>query len=97
MTRFGNAEGDQVKGTDETGVRWRGGFGRIWGSIAVSLMGTQVSLLALPLTALVALDASPSQVALLAAAGTAPFLVFGLQAGAWVDRWSCRLVPAGFS
>jgi MFS family permease len=74
----------------ERGLHWRGGFGRIWGSIAVSLMGTQVSLLALPLTALAALDASPSQVALLAAAGTAPFLVFGLPAGAWVDLWSRR-------
>jgi MFS family permease len=77
----------------ETGagpVRWGGGFGQLWGSIAVSLMGTQVSLLALPLTALVALEATPSQVALLAAAGTAPFLVFGLPAGAWVDRWSLR-------
>ncbi len=69
---------------------WRGGFGRIWGSIAISMMGTQVSLLALPLTALAALDASPSQVALLAAAGTAPFLVLGLPAGAWVDLWSRR-------
>ena len=77
-------------GRTENGLRWRGGFGRIWGSIAVSLMGTQVSLLALPLTALIALDATPSQVALLAAAGTAPFLVFGLPAGAWVDRWSRR-------
>ncbi len=71
-------------------MRWRGGFGRLWGSIAVSLMGTQVSLLALPLTALVALEATPSQVALLVAAGTAPFLVLGLPAGAWVDRWSRR-------
>ncbi|NYD41154.1 MFS transporter [Nocardioides panaciterrulae] len=71
-------------------LRWRGGFGRVWGSIAVSLFGTQVSLLALPLTALAALDASPSQVALLAAAGTAPFLLFGLPAGAWVDRFSRR-------
>ncbi len=77
-------------GDAEGALRWRGGFGRIWGSIAVSLMGTQVSLLALPLTALAALDASPSQVALLAAAGTAPFLVFGLPAGAWVDLWSRR-------
>ena len=71
-------------------LRWRGGFGRLWGSIAVSLMGTQLSLLALPLTALAALDASASQVALLAAAGTAPFLLFGLPAGSWVDRWSRR-------
>jgi hypothetical protein len=74
----------------ENGVRWRGGFGRVWGSSAVSLLGTQVSLLALPLTALGALHASPGQVALLAAAGTAPFLLFGLPAGAWVDRWSRR-------
>jgi MFS family permease len=73
-------------------LRWRGGFGRIWGSTTASLMGTQVSLLALPLTALAALEASPSQVALLAAAGTAPFLVFGLPAGAWVDLWSRRAV-----
>ena len=77
-------------GTDVGRVSWRGGFGRIWGSIAVSLFGTQVSMLALPLTALVALDASPSRVALLGAAGTAPFLLFGLPAGAWVDRWSRR-------
>jgi MFS family permease len=75
-----------------TGLSWRGGFGRVWGSIAVSLMGTQVSLLALPLTALVALDATPTQVALLAAAGTAPFLVIGLPAGVWVDRWPHRTV-----
>src|SRR6478736_301200 len=69
---------------------WRGGFARLWGSVGVSLLGTQVSLLALPLTALGVLHASAAQVALLAAAGTAPFLVLGLPAGAWVDRWSRR-------
>lgn len=83
MSASGAADG-------EPGPRWRGGFGRLWGSVAVSLMGTQVSLLALPLTALGALGAPASQVALLAAAGTAPFLLFGLPAGAWVDRWSRR-------
>jgi MFS family permease len=86
----GGDRSSRVGEQTERGLRWRGGFGRIWGSIAVSLMGTQVSLLALPLTALAALDASPRQVALLAAAGTAPFLLFGLPAGAWVDRWSRR-------
>lgn len=73
-------------------VPWRGGFGRVWGSVAVSLFGTQVSVLALPLTALSVLDATAGQVALLAAAGTAPFLLLGLPAGAWVDRWSHRRV-----
>ncbi|GAA1806955.1 MFS transporter [Planosporangium flavigriseum] len=61
---------------------------RLWGSVGVSLLGTQVTMLALPLTALTVLHASPAQVAALAAAGTAPFLLLGLPAGAIVDR--CR-------
>ncbi|MGN6600655.1 MAG: MFS transporter [Actinomycetes bacterium] len=84
-----NRAADRVAGGS---LRWRGPFGRLWGSVAVSMMGTQVSLLALPLTALAALDATAGQVALLAAAGTAPFLVLGLPAGAWVDRWPRRTV-----
>ncbi|MEU0602663.1 MFS transporter [Streptomyces sp. NPDC006393] len=66
------------------------GFRALWAASGVSLIGTQVSVLALPLTALVALHASPGQVALLAAAGTAPFLLLGLPAGAWADRWARR-------
>jgi len=69
---------------------WQGGFGRLWGSVGVSLLGTQVSMLALPMTALGVLHASAGQVALLAAAGTAPFLLLGLPAGAWVDRFPRR-------
>ncbi|NJC73884.1 MFS transporter [Planosporangium thailandense] len=61
---------------------------RLWGSVGVSLIGTQVTTLALPLTALAALHASAGQVAALAATGTAPFLLLGLPAGAIVDR--CR-------
>lgn len=72
------------------GMGRRGGFARLWGSVGVSLLGTQVSLLALPLTALGALHASAGQVALMAATGTAPFLLLGLPAGAWVDRWPRR-------
>src|SRR6476619_8473402 len=71
---------------------WQGGFARLWGSVGVSLLGTQVSMLALPLTALGVLHASAGQVALLAAAGTSPFLLLGLPAGAWVDRWPRRPV-----
>jgi MFS family permease len=47
-------------------------------------------MLALPLTALTVLHASVGQVAALAAAGTAPFLLLGLPAGAIVDRWPPR-------
>ncbi|MFF4582468.1 MFS transporter [Streptomyces sp. NPDC001389] len=67
-----------------------GGFRRLWASVGVSVAGTHVTTLALPLTALGALDATPGQVALLSAAGTVPFLLLGLPAGAWVDRWPRR-------
>lgn len=39
---------------------------------------------------MLALHASASEVAALAAVGTAPFLVFGLPAGVWIERWSLR-------
>lgn len=58
----------------------------LWIGQSVSLLGSQVTLLALPLTAVLVLDASPAQLGLLYAAQTAPFIVFGLLAGVWVDR-----------
>lgn len=45
----------------------------------------------LPLTAAL-LAATPVQMGLLAAAETLPFLLIGLPAGAWVDRWRRRPV-----
>ena len=59
---------------------------------AASQLGSQVTLVALPLVAVVALDASPFQVGLLTAAETAAFLLVGLPAGAWVDRMRHRPV-----
>ncbi|MDH6130735.1 MFS family permease [Kitasatospora sp. MAA4] len=53
---------------------------------AASQLGSQVTLVALPLVAVVKLDAAPFQVGLLTAAETAAFLLVGLPAGAWVDR-----------
>jgi len=53
---------------------------------AVSQVGTQVTLVALPLIAVVVLRAPAFQVGLLTAAETAAFLLIGLPAGAWVDR-----------
>ena len=61
-------------------------FLRLWGAETVSGFGSQVSLLALPLIAALTLGASELQMGLLAAAGTSPFLLVGLIAGAWVDR-----------
>jgi len=58
----------------------------LWGGQTVSLLGSQVTVWALPFTAIYALHAGAGQVGLLAAAGTAPSLLFGLLAGVWVDR-----------
>ena len=73
-------------------------FVRLWGAETVSAFGSQVSLLALPLIAALTLGASELQMGLLAAAGSAPFLVVGLVAGAWVDRLPRRpiLIAADF-
>jgi MFS family permease len=59
---------------------------KFWGGQSVSLLGSQFSLLALPLTAVLVLRASPGQMGLLGAALSAPGLLFGLLAGVWLDR-----------
>ncbi|MFG6194803.1 MFS transporter [Nonomuraea sp. JJY05] len=58
----------------------------LWAARTISVTGSEVSKLAIPLTAVTLLAASPSQMGLLTAAASVPALVFGLQAGAIVDR-----------
>jgi len=53
---------------------------------AVSLMGDQVSLIALPLVAVLAVHADAAQMGLLGTAALLPNLLLSLHAGAWVDR-----------
>lgn len=61
-------------------------FLKLWGAQAVSLLGSQVTFLALPLTAVVALDATAAQMGALTAASAVPSLLVGLYAGTVVDR-----------
>src|SRR5919106_5276787 len=66
---------------------WRNAdFLRLWSAQTISQFGTQITLLALPLAAILVLDASAFEVALLSAIEFAPFLLFALPAGVWVDR-----------
>ncbi|HEY3209399.1 MAG TPA: MFS transporter [Actinomycetota bacterium] len=66
---------------------WRhADFMKLWTGETISQLGTQVTLLALPLTAILILKASPFQVGLLGALEFLPFIVVGLPAGVWVDR-----------
>jgi MFS family permease len=61
-------------------------FRRFWLGQTISLFGDQVSLIAVPLTAVLILDANASQMGYLVAAELTPNLLFALHAGAWVDR-----------
>jgi len=70
------------------------GFRRLWFGQSVSVFGSQVTVLALPLAAVLMLHASPFQVGLLTTAEYAPFLVIGLPTGVWVDRVRRRPVMA---
>ena len=72
---------------------WRhADFMRLWSAETISQLGTQVTLLALPLTAILVLDAMPFEVGVLTALEVAPFLLVGLPAGVWVDRMRRRPV-----
>lgn len=61
-------------------------FRRYWTGQTISLFGDQVSLLALPLTAILVLHAGAAQTGYLTAAGLAPSLLFSILVGGWVDR-----------
>ena len=66
---------------------WRhSDFLKLWSAETVSQFGTQVSQLALPLVAILVLDASAFEVAALGTVEFLPFLLFTLPAGVWVDR-----------
>jgi len=61
-------------------------FRNLWAAETISVFGTQISQLALPLVAVITLEASAFQVALLGVIEFAPFILISLPAGVWVDR-----------
>jgi len=72
---------------------WRhGGFLRLWAGETASQFGEQFGNLAIPVIAVSVLGATSFEVGLLNAAETLAFLVIGLPAGAWIDRWIKRRV-----
>jgi MFS family permease len=61
-------------------------FRRYWTGQTISLFGDQITELAVPLAGVLILHAGPAQMGYLTAANLAPYLLFSLHAGAWVDR-----------
>ncbi|HEV2528682.1 MAG TPA: MFS transporter [Thermomicrobiales bacterium] len=65
-------------------------FRHLWAASTVADLGGHVSALALPLTAITILDASPLAMGVLTATSWVPYIVLGLIAGIVVDRVSRR-------
>jgi len=61
-------------------------FRNLWLGQTISVFGDQVTLLAIPIIAVLNLGSSPEQMGLLTAAGLLPNLLFSLPAGVWLDR-----------
>jgi MFS family permease len=82
---------EPVQGDNPGRTLWRHrNFLLLWGGQTVSELGSAVTQLALPLTAVVVLRASTLQVGLLTSAATLAFAVIALPAGAIVDRHTKR-------
>jgi MFS family permease len=70
-----------------SGGLWRhGDFLKLWSAETISQFGSQIGQLALPLVAILVLDATTFQVAALTTVDFMPFILFTLPAGVWVDR-----------
>lgn len=63
-----------------------GEFGKLWAGYSIGRIGSQITILALPLTAIVALGAGATETGLLVAARMAPAAVAAPLIGVWVDR-----------
>ncbi len=61
-------------------------FLRLWSAETISVFGSQVGQLAMPLVAILVLDATAFEVAALGVVLFLPFIFFTLPAGVWVDR-----------
>ncbi|RLV57207.1 MFS transporter [Aeromicrobium phragmitis] len=78
---------------DESPLRIRA-FRAVFTSAVFSNSSTSVAYIALPMLAVIELDASPGQVGILATLSTIAFLLIGLPAGAWVDRHHRIMIAA---
>jgi MFS family permease len=80
---------------DRPGLLGEPEFLKFWAGQSISLLGTQFTLLALPIAAAVTLRATPAEMGVLTAAQFAPGLLISLAAGVWLDRARRRPVLVG--
>ncbi|HEX5012681.1 MAG TPA: MFS transporter [Candidatus Limnocylindrales bacterium] len=80
---------------DRLGVLRDPSYRLFWIGQSVSFIGSHVTELALPLTAVLLLNAGPGQMGVLTALEYVPFLLIGLIVGVWVDRTRRRPILIG--
>lgn len=73
-------------------LRYNPSFVRFWAASTVSDFGTYITTVALSVLVLVSLDGTALDQGLVNAARWSPYLLFGLLAGIWVDRFRRRAV-----
>jgi MFS family permease len=77
----------EVDNTARPSSLWQhGDFMRLWTGQTISQLGSQITVIAFPLTAILLFNATPFQVGLLGTLEFLPFVLFGLPVGVWVDR-----------
>ncbi|GAA3685461.1 fucose permease [Yimella lutea] len=81
----GSGRPEETAPTEPT-LRSNYDFTKFWFGQGVSLLGSQMTLLALPLAAITVFSASSGEVGLLRFVETIPYLFFALPFGVWVDR-----------
>lgn len=86
MTGAATTTSEATAGSGRFGLLRDRNFRLLWIGETTSTLGTSVTRVALPLIAVVTLQASTLQVSLLTAATWLPWLLIALPAGAWVDR-----------
>ena len=69
------------------GLLWQRNFRLLWIGETVSQVGNAMAMVGVPLIAVLVLHASTFEVGVLTASAWLPWLIIGLPAGAWVDRW----------
>jgi len=75
---------------DRAGLWGNSDFVKLWLGQTVSYFGSGITGIAIPLTAVLVLAATPAQMGILGALDGVSVLVIGLLAGVWVDRVRCR-------
>ncbi|MGQ0607497.1 MAG: MFS transporter [Chloroflexota bacterium] len=75
---------------------WRhGNFLKLWSAQTISQFGDEITRLALPLVAILTLEATPFQIGLLGTFQFLPFILLTIPAGVWVDRMRRKPILIG--